>query len=61
MQKKNEEARKQIQAGRVTIAGQTETLSQADKEQVHICLDTHPTKLSKAFGMNSQCGCRQSY
>ena len=38
MQKKNEEARKQIQAGRVTIAGQTETLSQADKEQVRFCL-----------------------
>ena len=34
IQGKNKEARKHIQAGRVTIAGQKETLSQADKKQV---------------------------
>lgn len=61
MQRSNEEARKHVQAGRVTIAGQTETLSQADKQQVHIHLDTIPKKLSQPFGISSLSGCRQSY
>ena len=47
MQRNNEEARKHVQAGRVTVAGQIETLSQADKDQVryhlgNTCIRTLP-------------------
>lgn len=34
VQQKNDEARKLVQAGKIKVGGQTETLSQADKDQV---------------------------
>ena len=61
LQRNNEEARKHVQAGRVTVAGQTETLSQADKDQVRYHVANTCMKISKRFGKNSPCDCRQSY
>lgn len=61
VQKKNEEARKQVQAGRIKVGGQTETLSQADKDQVsnrtataaHLLCQTHETSISAVFADNT--------